>query len=210
MAPHPGGQWLATGSADGTLKLWEVSTGRCCHTWVLGSSSSSSGKDAGDTTAAAAGDGAGNRNSSSSASSVCAVLSVAWCPNPGLQLLAAVVDKRVVLLPSGLGGEEVKAAAAQALQVTSDTSSSSELATWSQREDGGVELVTKHAVRQVTWHARGDYFASVAPTGGTQVRGKCGKGGQWKRVWSAERHCIRSIEHGGVLLGCFIGAGCVL
>lgn len=29
MAPHPGGQWLATGGQDGTLRLWEVVTGEC-------------------------------------------------------------------------------------------------------------------------------------------------------------------------------------
>jgi ribosome biogenesis protein ERB1 len=172
VAPHPGGQWLATGSADGTVKLWEVSTGRCSRTWHLGSSSSSSGKDPGDITTAG--------SKSSSSSSVSAVTSVAWCPSAGLQLLAAAVDKRVVLLPSGLGGEEVRAAAAKALEVPSSTSSSSssssELATWSPRADGGVELVTKHPVRQVTWHARGDYFASVAPTGGTQVRQRGGGG----------------------------------
>jgi hypothetical protein len=27
LAPHPGGQWLATGGQDGSLRLWEVTTG---------------------------------------------------------------------------------------------------------------------------------------------------------------------------------------
>ena len=36
-------------------------------------------------------------------------------------------------------------------------------------EGEGLELVHPHSVSHVTWHARGDYFASVAPAGNTQV-----------------------------------------
>ena len=46
-----------------------------------------------------------------------------------------------------------------------------ELATWSQRTDGGLEIMHRQAVRHVAWHARGDYFSTVAPSGNTQVRG---------------------------------------
>ena len=35
VAPDPSGQWLASGSDDGTLRLWEVATGRCIQTWDL-------------------------------------------------------------------------------------------------------------------------------------------------------------------------------
>ncbi len=39
------------------------------------------------------------------------------------------------------------------------------------RADGeGAELLHGHAVAHVAWHGRGDYFASVAPTGNTQAR----------------------------------------
>jgi hypothetical protein len=37
-------------------------------------------------------------------------------------------------------------------------------------EGGGAVILHKFAIKHVTWHARGDYFASVAPTGNTQVR----------------------------------------
>jgi len=33
LSPDPSGQWLASGSMDGAIKLWEVTTGRCLHTW---------------------------------------------------------------------------------------------------------------------------------------------------------------------------------
>ena len=40
---------------------------------------------------------------------------------------------------------------------------------WRQREDGGLELQHNHSLRQLTWHSRGGYFATVAPKGNTQV-----------------------------------------
>ena len=67
VSPDPSGQWLASSSDDGTVKLWEVRTGRCSRTWTLGD----------------------------------VVHCVAWCPNASLSLLAAAVDTRVVLLPTG-------------------------------------------------------------------------------------------------------------
>lgn len=35
ISPDPSGQWLASGSADATVKVWEVATGRCMRTWEL-------------------------------------------------------------------------------------------------------------------------------------------------------------------------------
>lgn len=140
IAPHPSGQWLASGSDDGTVRLWEVATGRCSAKWTLGEP----------------------------------IMSVGWCPNAALQLLGAAVGKRLVLLLSGLGGEEVEVAARAACKVPAAAAAGGEqqqqqLARWESRPDGGLELHTQHPVRQITWHAHGDYFASVAPTGATQA-----------------------------------------
>lgn len=142
ISPHPGGQWLASGSDDGTLRVWEVSSGRCSCSWQLGAP----------------------------------VVCVAWCPNPKLQLLAAAVGNNLVLLPCSLVGEEVEDAAKAACQVPAAVAAAAAgasdeqrpLARWVTRPDGGLELQTGHAVKHLSWHARGDYFASVAPTGNTQ------------------------------------------
>lgn len=41
--------------------------------------------------------------------------------------------------------------------------------TWSARPDGGLDIVHKQALASIAWHARGDYFATVAPAGNTQA-----------------------------------------
>ena len=64
-----------------------------------------------------------------------------------------------------------EAASLQALQAPSQQGNDKAgLCQWQKRADGdGLELVHQHSVSHVTWHARGDYFASVAPAGNTQV-----------------------------------------
>jgi hypothetical protein len=38
-------------------------------------------------------------------------------------------------------------------------------------ESSGIQIVHKFLLHSVTWHQQGDYFATVAPTGNTQVTG---------------------------------------
>lgn len=110
--------------------------------------------------------------------------------------------------PAGTGTEEQEAATQQALQACvagAAAGAAGELATWQhaaagaaaeeqqqgaagsgKRRGGGadsgegwVEIHHKFPVKYVTWHARGDYFSSVAPTGNTQVG-----------VWACSICCI--------------------
>lgn len=119
---------------------------------------------------------------------------MAWCPSPGLSLLAAASGKRLLLLPSGVGNEEQEAATEAALAAcTADSSGSSsggiedgQLVSWQRWQgggagqggsgssgsgsgSGGVVVLHKFGIKHVTWHARGDYFATTAPTGNTQA-----------------------------------------
>jgi len=142
LAPEPKGQYLASGSDDGTMKIWEIATGRCLKTWDLGG----------------------------------VVKCVAWCPNSALTLVAVAVDTKVHLINTGLGDKLVNSRTEELLSEEPDNAAYvaparvSQAVKWS---GGGSEappgtLVTVDhfkPVKQVVWHARGDYFASVLPEG---------------------------------------------
>lgn len=36
ISTESSGQWIASGSSDGTVRIWEVETGRCIRTWEIG------------------------------------------------------------------------------------------------------------------------------------------------------------------------------
>jgi hypothetical protein len=83
------------------------------------------------------------------------------------------------------------------------------LASWTARDGGGVDIITRHPVTHVTWHGRGDYFASVAPTGATQVRvGRAGWGwgaGEGKAAWPWAGPGPVGAGHGGAGRGGGVG-----
>nr|MBE5724357.1 putative ribosome biogenesis protein BOP1-like protein [Cucujiformia] len=136
------GQHLLSGSDDGTIKIWEVNTGRCKKTIKLDD----------------------------------VVRSVDWCPNPALSLILAASGKKVFLINPHVGdrlvcsktdsvlheAESVEAAMIERVRTTVQ---------WSLPEEElfkrGVRVVLTHfkEVAQVTWHGRGDYFATVMPDG---------------------------------------------
>lgn len=69
---------------------------------------------------------------------------------------------------AGTGTDEAQAATTETLEAAGVPSSSaaSAVATWKPLEGNeGVAIHQQHQVSYVTWHSRGDYFASVAPTG---------------------------------------------
>ncbi|GIL57090.1 hypothetical protein Vafri_12368 [Volvox africanus] len=166
IAPDPwDGQWLLSGGQDGTVRLWEVRTGRCWRTWQLGAGP---------------------------------VAAVAWCPNPALRVISAVVGSCVVMMASGTGPEGAEGEAEQALQAATTSGredaaaaagpamgtdgsdaavddgapEAGQLAVWRPRPaamGGGLEVRLRFPVKSLSWHSRGDYFASVAPTGNTQA-----------------------------------------
>lgn len=64
------------------------------------------------------------------------------------------------------GTDEAQDATAKALQAAPVSPAAAPLAPWEQHGVGAVAIAHKHPVTYITWHAKGDYFASVAPTGG--------------------------------------------
>ncbi|KAJ8334103.1 hypothetical protein SKAU_G00397420 [Synaphobranchus kaupii] len=132
----PGGQWLASGSDDCTVRLWEVSTARCMKTIEVGG----------------------------------AVKSIAWNPNPAICLVALSFNQTVLVLNPGLGDKLICSSTDQIISSYVEPEEEKALAVqWVAAEgkdhEKGVRLIINHpkAVKQVTWHGKGDYLASVLP-----------------------------------------------
>ncbi|XP_064298004.1 ribosome biogenesis protein BOP1 isoform X1 [Phalacrocorax carbo] len=128
------GQWLVSGSDDCTVRFWEVSTARCMKTLPVGG----------------------------------VVKSVAWNPNPTICLVAICVEQSVLLVNPCLGDKLLYGATDQLLE--SYVAPEEErvqpvqwVAATMEEHSKGVRLVIQHskALKQVTWHGKGDYFASV-------------------------------------------------
>ncbi|KAL4235262.1 Ribosome biogenesis protein 1 [Mactra antiquata] len=138
ISVDPSGQWLVSGSDDHTIKIWEVSTGRCMKTLNV------EGR----------------------------IQCVAWNPNPAVCLIACVIEKTVIMLNPGLGDKLQLTNTDNMLkshQNTEQASDSKVPVSWSEFEDtdyeDGYRLKLTHGfdVTQVTWHGKGDYFATVMP-----------------------------------------------
>nr|NVI69880.1 putative ribosome biogenesis protein BOP1 homolog [Cucujiformia] len=143
------GQYLLSGSDDGVVKIWEVNTGRCLKTI-----------DVGDV-----------------------VRCVEWCPNSALSLVLIAAGKKVILVNPNVGDhvicsktDEVLKEAAEAAAAASPSSDIipervKNAIRWVEVDDEmydkGIRLVIEHfqEATRVTWHGKGDYFASVMPEG---------------------------------------------
>ncbi|CAH1102227.1 unnamed protein product [Psylliodes chrysocephalus] len=136
------GQYLLSGSDDCTIKIWEVNTGRCLKTIKTDS----------------------------------VVRSVEWCPNAALSLVLVASGQEVMLINPNVGDFLVNSKTDAVLQEVpkSDVVVPDRVRTtiqWSEpdseQHQRGVRLILKHFkdVSQVTWHGKGDYFATVMPDG---------------------------------------------
>ncbi|XP_022788889.1 ribosome biogenesis protein bop1-B-like [Stylophora pistillata] len=142
LAVDPTGQWIPSGGDDKVVKFWEVCTGRCLKTLQCGGT----------------------------------VNSMAWNPNPSLTLLAIAVDHKAVVVNHSLGDKLLCAATDELIEsYTRQGEDEKESGVqWSMAEEkdyrNGERIVLKHSkvISQVTWHGKGDYFASVVPQGGNK------------------------------------------
>merc|ERR1719464_2528797 len=147
ISVEPKGQFLASGSDDGTVKIWEIQTGYCHKTFVFGKT---------------------------------IITSVAWCPNTSLSLLAVAFENKVVLLNITVGDKLIIEQTDELLsEAPEDTDSTpperiKAAVTWESAKANPISGLPKEAlicltlfkpVKQVTWHGKGDYFATVLPEG---------------------------------------------
>lgn len=158
LAVDPRGQWLATGADDGRVRLWDVTIGRCTGVWDLNY-------------------GSAERDRSP-------VHSLEWCPNKSYSLLAAVTTgKATVIAPPQTSPGVASATATASFQhavagyqpaatTTVQGSTPTPTAKWTRPSDAersnglAVHVEFNGTPKQLTWHAKGDYFATVSPDGG--------------------------------------------
>jgi len=146
MSIEPTGQFLASGSDDGTVRVWEVHTGYCMKKFEVGG----------------------------------VVRSLMWCPNKALSLLAVAVESKVLLINAGVGDKLVVQQTDELLSEAPDNTGYvppervKAAVTWGLPEEGDEEEAASGAlvilkffkpVKQITFHGRGDYFATTLQDG---------------------------------------------
>ncbi|XP_013114128.2 ribosome biogenesis protein BOP1 homolog [Stomoxys calcitrans] len=142
VSVEPKGEYIVSGSDDKTVKIWEIATGRCIRTIETDD----------------------------------VVRCVAWCPNAKLSIIAVASGNRLLLINPKVGDKMLVKKTDDLLseEPQIDSLESERIKTavqWSKAEaaeqEKGVRLVITHfkPIRQVTWHGRGDYVATVMPEG---------------------------------------------
>uniref|UniRef100_A0A9L0T9Y5 Ribosome biogenesis protein BOP1 n=1 Tax=Equus caballus TaxID=9796 RepID=A0A9L0T9Y5_HORSE len=143
LSVSPGGQWLASGSDDGSVRLWEVATARCMRTVPVGGVVRSVAWNPHPT-----------------------ICLVAVAVEDAVLLLNPALGDRLVVGSTDQLLSGFTPPAEPALQPAHWLEASEE-----ERQEG-LRLRIRHGkpVTQVTWHGRGDYMAVVlAAPGHTQV-----------------------------------------
>jgi ribosome biogenesis protein ERB1 len=155
VCADPTGHWLATAANDGIVRVYEISNGRCIRKWNLCGSAKSDKKD---------------RN----------ITSIAWCPD-GKDVLLAVKGNQVHVIPVLMNGAKPNDLTGGQLlikksleQIKEGDNSNSKKAVWSKLKLSEEVKKGKHdsvvielgkKVTQCSWHHKGDYFATVCPSG---------------------------------------------
>lgn len=150
LAVDPSGVWLASGGDDGTVRIWELLTGR--QIWHI-----KLGEDE-------------------------AVNVVRWRPGTEATVLAAATGEDVFLMVPPIFDPEIEIASQGILDAGWGFAASSgsngavpkkeSAAKWIRPTQAGlsedgvlVKITLRKTVKVISWHRRGDYFATVSPQG---------------------------------------------
>lgn len=137
ISTDPTGQWLASGSKDGTVRIWEIETCRCLQMWDLG-----------DAINEVAWNPAPELPILAVAVGQYVFILNTKCASDEQQ---AVIEKILHVEPQT--GDD-------------DSGTSASNVSWSQDEShGGIKLKHFKTVTKVDWHRKGDYLSSLMPSG---------------------------------------------
>jgi ribosome biogenesis protein ERB1 len=149
ISVDPTGNWVATGAEDGTVRVWELQNGRLAWRCEVGKG---------------------------------AVSAVEWCPDRAVGLIGVAVENRVAILcPTPILPVELAYHSSQvALKAVTGASTAAaprgDDVNWlrgtdSERKRGILVLIDVPGTpKQVTWHKKGDYFATVATDGASSLQ----------------------------------------
>ncbi|XP_021758640.1 ribosome biogenesis protein BOP1 homolog isoform X2 [Chenopodium quinoa] len=130
------GQWIASGSTDGTVRVWEVATGRCVRVWEVGSSI---------------------RQVAWNPSPDLPILAVSVDQD------VLILDTG---LGSEEEQGKIKDLLHMQKSTISDESGDAAIVSWlSDDKLGGLRLKHSKTVTSIEWHRKGDYLSTVIPAG---------------------------------------------
>lgn len=171
LSIDPSGLWLATGSDDGSVRIWEILTGREVYKVQLVDLEAKTGDN---------------------------IEVVEWNPDKSTGILAVAAGENIFLIVPPIFGFEVENHGRTVIEdgfgfdtfgnvkksninVNSDdendeaastTAVKSQVAQWhkaSQKQaekDIAVVITCRHTVKKLSWHRKGDYFVTVQPKSG--------------------------------------------
>eukprot|EP00271_Cylindrocystis_brebissonii_P018656 TRINITY_DN539_c0_g1_i1.p1 TRINITY_DN539_c0_g1~~TRINITY_DN539_c0_g1_i1.p1 ORF type:complete len:738 (-),score=195.73 TRINITY_DN539_c0_g1_i1:1081-3294(-) len=142
LAVDSSGEWLASGSHDGSVRIWEVATGRCRQIWHIGGTV---------------------RHVAWNPVASLPVLAVSVDTQVLLLAVKTGTDEEQAAAAELLNPTKKPEAAPS-------SKDAEKLVTWGVHEKtGALSIAHQFAVHSAAWHHKGDYFASVAPDGLTRA-----------------------------------------
>ncbi|SCU79486.1 LAFA_0B03444g1_1 [Lachancea sp. 'fantastica'] len=170
LSIDPSGLWLATGSDDGTLRIWEILTGREVYKVQLVDTKENTDDN---------------------------IDAIEWNPDQSTGILAAAAGEQIYLIVPPIFGFEIENNGRTKIEdgfgfdtfgnvkksdlnvnetednVESEaTTAKSKVAQWTKpterqaEKDIAVVITCKHTVKKLSWHRKGDYFVTVQPKSG--------------------------------------------
>ncbi|KAK0553643.1 Ribosome biogenesis protein erb1 [Tilletia horrida] len=181
LAPDPSGSWLLTGSEDGKVRMWDIGLGRCVATW--------------DLFPGVKGVGENKERAPVYGLEWCPAKGVAIFAASTAGKITIVAPPQCILSTSSTGadrathttsfrhataGQQVAAEASKAAGANGTAGQPQPPTRWTRPSDlernqgvcahillSSASSATGPTPKQVTWHSKGDYFATVCPDSGS-------------------------------------------